>query len=190
MQRTFLALDLPTSVREALVREQQALQRQLPAASWVRTHAMHITVKFLGDTPEEQIEMIREAVSGKCKDLLSFVIELAGLGVFPDSKAPRTLWAGISSGQEQLLSLEKDIDEALVPIGFPAEHKPYHPHVTLARIKKDHRQFGLTLRQAEILTHMIKFGSVPVEKIRLYKSELKPGGSIYTPLWDVAFRST
>ena len=171
-----------------LVQDQGELKRTLPAASWVGTHALHVTVKFLGDTPEDQIEAIRDAIIRKLKSMMSFVIELQGFGVFPHSKAPRIFWMGITSGSEQLLSVANHIEEGLVPLGFPKEGKPFHPHVTLARIRKDHRGFGQALSQKEILTHSLKLGPIPVEKVTLFKSELRPTGSVYTHLWDVPFQ--
>jgi len=188
MVRTFLAIELPSDVREAIVQQQRELQGQLPSASWVRSHGLHITLKFLGDTPDDQIEPIRDSVTLKLKDMRSFAIELYGFGVFPHSKAPRIFWTGVTSGNEQLLAVSNNIEDALNPLGFPKEGKPFHPHVTLARIKNDQKRFGQALHQKEILTHSMRFGSVPVEGVALVKSDLRPTGSVYTQLWEVPFQ--
>ena len=188
MQRTFLAIDLPLDVRESIVKNQQELQGQLPAASWVRPHALHVTLKFLGDTPDDQIEAIRDSATLGLKEIMSFSIELQGFGVFPHCKAPRIFWIGITSGNEQILAVAANVDEALIPLGFPKEGKPFHPHVTLARIKKDHQRFGQALNQKEMLTRSMRFGPVIVERVTLFKSDLRPTGSVYTHIWDIPFQ--
>jgi len=187
MIRTFLAIALEESIRRVLVARQQEWCKRLPPASWIGSHALHITMKFLGDTPKEQIDVLRDAVAIGMKEVTSFPIRLQGVGVFPNVHAPRILWAGFSSGQELLCSVAERLDECLAPMGFPKEMKSFHPHVTMARIKRDNKAFGQALHQLRILNNSFQFESGRVEKITLYKSDLTPSGSVYTPLWEVPF---
>lgn len=188
MIRTFLALELPISVRETIVQTQKGLQCQLPSSSWTRPQALHITLKFLGDTPEDLIDILKLSVGEALKGMESFPITLEGVGVFPNSHAPRILWLGVSSGKIALENLATEIDKVVSPFGFPPERKPFHPHVTLARVKRNHKEFGQKLDQLKILQNPFKFGSMMVQSLTLFRSELQPTGSVYTCLWHLPFR--
>ena len=185
MLRTFLAVELPFEVRDALCQRQEALKRQLPSASWVRPDALHLTVKFLGATPEGDIATIKDSVVQSLRLVKPFVVEIAGLGVFPNHNAPRILWAGMTVGNETFSLIVEKTENTLAPLGFHKEGKPSHPHITLARVKKDQKRFGLALNRTELFSAPALFGSIPVEKLTLFQSELKPTGSVYTVLWTV-----
>ena len=188
MLRTFLALELPVSVREAIILSQRKFQAQLPAASWTRPQALHVTLKFLGETPEDLIEILKLSVGETLKKISPFSVDLEGVGVFPTNQAPRILWVGVSTGKSGLQNLATEVEKAVLPFGFPLEKKPFHPHVTLARIKKNYTEFGQKLKQMQILQDSFKFGSIIVHSITLFRSELQPTGSIYTPLWELHFQ--
>jgi 2'-5' RNA ligase len=183
--RTFLAIELPTPVREGLVKKQDQLKRELPSMNWVRPESLHITVKFLGMTPETIMEGIKKTVSEAMADFSPFSLTLKGFGVFPDVRQPRIFWTGIQGNTQILTNVVGCLESALESLGYPAEGKLFHPHLTLARIKKDHRQVGKTLDQTGILKDPYEGGMFPVENIVLFCSELKPSGSVYTKVWDV-----
>ncbi len=188
--RTFLAIELPVAVRQAIVREAQRVAHALAAhsdgLSWVRPDMLHVTVKFFGETPESQMDGIRQAVGRAVSTRPSFDIAIEGGGAFPDRRAPRVLWAGIGGDVDTLAALVECVGKSVVPLGFPQEGKPFHPHLTLARVRRAYRDVGSTLGVAGIFTTPVACGRVPVERVALFKSDRRPGGSVYTKLWDVA----
>ncbi|MDT7041082.1 RNA 2',3'-cyclic phosphodiesterase [Candidatus Nitronereus thalassa] len=183
--RTFLAIDLPSSLHLAIEQKQNQLKSVLPGINWVKSDNLHITLKFLGDTPESQIDDLRQIVEQAVKGTLSFVLTLRGFGAFPDKRAPRTLWTGIESEENVLEHLAAQVEAAVVSLGFPEEGKPFRPHLTLARIKKDHRELGQAIEKAGVLADPFIFGRLLVEQVTLFQSDLRPTGSVYTKLWAV-----
>jgi len=183
--RTFLAIDLPSALHAALAEKQQHLKREFPRISWVKPENLHITLKFLGETPESKLDELQLVVSQAVSEFSPFVITLRGFGVFPDTRAPRTLWIGLDGEEEVLRDLAARIESAVEPLGFPPEGKPFRPHLTLARIKKDHREIGKAIEKAGILADPFIFGRLLVEQVSFLKSDLRPSGSVYTKLWAV-----
>ena len=184
--RTFLAIDLPSGLLDSIVKKQQAMKLGLPFITWVKSANLHLTLKFIGDTPESKIPELQQAVAKTVTGIQPFVISLRGFGVFPDKLAPRTLWAGIEGDLEVLLDLTKMIETEVTQLGFPPEGKPFCPHLTLARIKKNQRAAGEAIEKASMLADPFIFGSLLVEQVTLFKSELRPTGSVYTKLWALS----
>lgn len=198
MIRTFVAVDLDTDLRKTLGWTQvQVKDRIMPEVlrlapdvriQWVRPDAVHLTLKFLGDIAEARVEEIHRALSATVLARPRFSVEVKGLGVFPDLRAPRVLWVGLSGqpGQiDSLVRLAEDVDVALHGLGFPRELKPFSPHLTLARIKERSRDVGKALAGSGLLTQMASLGSCVVHAVALMKSDLTPSGAIYTRLWEV-----
>ena len=184
--RSFLAVKLPAPLKEELERVQNRLRSELPKLAWVKPSGMHLTVKFFGDIELDQVEEIQEYVQRVVQRLTCFSLEVQGLGVFPNIRMPRVLWAGISGEAEILSRLVYDLDEALETLGFPKEGKPFNPHLTLARIKSQGREVGEVLEKKKLLVPAVAIGSIDVTQVSLFKSELRPSGSVYTCLWDVS----
>lgn len=183
--RTFLAIDLPSALRSAIGRKEDKVNRELTGVNWVKPGNLHFTLKFLGDTPESKIDEIKNVMEETVKATGPFEITLRGFGVFPDKRSPRTIWTGIEGETMVLEGLAGHIESALVPLGFSKEERSFRPHLTLARIKKDHREMGLAIEKAGILFDPFIFGRLLVEQVTLFKSELRPTGSVYTKLWAV-----
>ena len=160
--------------------------KSLPFITWGKSENLHLTLKFLGDTPESKIPELQQVVTKAVKGIEPFVINLRGFGVFPDKRAPRTLWTGIEGDLEVLLDLTRKIEIEVNQLGFPPEGKPFRPHLTLARIKKNQRATGKAIEKASMLADPFIFGSLLVEQVTLFKSELRPTGSVYTKLWAVS----
>jgi RNA 2',3'-cyclic 3'-phosphodiesterase len=186
--RTFLAIDLPSSLHEAIGKKQKELKSSLPGINWVKSENLHITLKFLGDTPESQIDDLRKVVEQAVKGTSPFVMTLRGFGAFPDKRAPRTLWTGIDCEENVLENLATQVEAVVIPLGFPEEGKPFRPHLTLARIKKDYRELGKVIEKSGVLADPFIFGRLLVEQVTLFKSDLRPTGSVYTKLWAVPFQ--
>ena len=186
--RTFLAIELSAAVRLALAQQAQRVTRALAMLSdvllWVQPDNLHVTVKFFGETPESRVDGIRRAVERAVSARPSFDLDIRGVGAFPNMRAPRVLWAGVGGDLDALTALVECVAAAVVPLGFPQEEKPFHPHLTVARVKREHREVGRTLDVSGVFTLPVACGRVSVERVALFKSERRSGGSVYTKLWD------
>ncbi len=181
-----MAVDLPSSLHSAIGQNLRTVKRELPGLSWSKTENLHINLKFLGEMTESQVTQIRQAVEPAISHVSPFELALKGFGVFPDNRSPRVLWIGLGGALDSLITLAECIGDAVVPLGFPQEDRPFRPHLTVARVKKDHREVGRVLGTLGAFTDPFACGPLPVERVVLFKSDLRPTGPIYTKLWDVA----
>ncbi len=174
--RTFVAVEisLPTELRTVL-RQFREMGRAVKA---VESAATHITLKFLGDTPMEQLGEIANAIESAAGSREAFELELKGIGAFPHWGRPQVVWAGVSP-EQPLVQLAKQLEEALEPLGYPRERRAFHPHLTLARIKA---KPPAELKEIADAHETESFGSQIIDTVIYYQSELKPTGPIYTPL--------
>lgn len=195
MIRAFLAVEVPSSLREALGQVQaeakNRISRELSPAmrlQWVRPAAIHLTLKFLGDIPESQVDELKSAVGGALRSVAPFAIDVAGLGAFPDLRAPRVLWVGLSGGDSPttgLPHLAATVAHSVIAFGYPPESRPFNPHLTLARIKEGSKEVGRLLARIGWLDGVAQLGRLDVRSVALMRSDLKPSGSVYTRLWEV-----
>jgi 2'-5' RNA ligase len=176
--RTFIALDMPPEIKTALEKYVQPLKSLRGRVSWVKRENLHLTLKFLGDTPANRVDEIAVALQEIAAKLTSFTADIAGSGVFPNEKAPRVLWVGINDESETLLKLAQAIDECLYQFGFAKEKRAFTPHLTIGRVK-DPRIPAIVCALKEK-----PFAAMPAQfnEIIFMQSELNPAGSIYTPL--------
>jgi 2'-5' RNA ligase len=172
-QRLFVALSLPAPVREALA----TLPEPRPGVSWTRPEQLHVTLRFIGDTPENKIDLLIERLVKV--QVASFLLPVEGVGTFPPKRPPRVVWAGTGSGHPRLFQLRQRLDDALLSTGLPIDVKTFHPHITLGRCREDP---GPAL--AKWLKQHREFAAPPfrVESFDLYSSELQPTGAVHTPL--------
>ena len=198
MMRTFLAVELSETVRSTIASFQAELKRQLEKESskearisWVQPASMHLTIKFLGNTEEQLVAPLREAVAQAIESRQAQAVPIERLGAFPRAQGPRVLWVGPSQewerGEEarQLVAMQLSIEQGCMEFGFPPEAKAFNSHLTLARIKEGERHVGNALARSGMMDHSVSLGSLAVESIVLMKSDLRPSGSIYTKLWEV-----
>ncbi|MFQ5826406.1 MAG: RNA 2',3'-cyclic phosphodiesterase [Dehalococcoidia bacterium] len=185
--RCFIAIELPPEVKSSLAQLQDRLrQGGFSGVRWVDPEGIHLTLKFLGPVAAHRLPQIKECLAQAAQGIGPFSLELAGTGVFPNPSRPRVAWVGLSGEVEKLAQLQKDIDLELVPLGFPREARGFTPHLTLARLREgtapqERQRFG---RQV-VSTSFEAPVPVPVEQISLIRSQLTPGGAIYTHLASV-----
>jgi 2'-5' RNA ligase len=176
--RIFVALDVAADVRSRIAELIHALAPACPKARWVRTEGMHVTLKFIGETPEEKVERIRAAL-GKIAPVGAIELRFHGTGFFPHARRPRVFWAGIEAS-ENLAALAGAVETQLAPLGIPREQREFQPHLTLARFKDE---VNLAPLHAELARRGAPdFGAMRAEKFHLYESRLKPGGAEYFKL--------
>jgi len=181
--RLFTGIDVPSEVKSSL---SDLLVRLKPHARlrWQPPGNLHITTKFIGEWPEERLPELVRALRGLRKRP-PFGIAIRGLGWFPNDRAPRIFWTGIEGGPA-LADLARETDEVLEPLGIARENRPFSPHLTLARLR-DAVPLESLLREIAAVTQR-EFGNFTADRFRLYLSELKPQGSVYTPLEEFAFQ--
>lgn len=174
--RLFTGLDLPG---EVVSRLEDLLRRLKPAAriNWSPPANLHITTRFIGEWPEERLPELTSALAA-IPSRPALHVSIRQVGFFPNLRAPRNFWAGIDA--PGLPELAADIDIVLADLGLEREKRPYSPHLTLARIKEP--QPLQSLQQAIASLPSLEFGTFPAASFFLYRSTLKPSGSVYTKL--------
>jgi len=195
MIRAFVAVELDAPLRQALAQVQATLRRQLQQAvgpdvriQWVKPASIHLTLKFLGDIPEEQAPDIQAALARVAGGHSRFAVDVEGLGVFPDVRAPRVLWVGLTTHVDVLKRLAADVEAGLAALGFPSEARSFNPHLTLARVKERAHDVGQALSAGGVLTQDARLGALQVAALSLMKSDLQPSGSVYTQLCHASLK--
>jgi len=193
--RTFIAIEIPAEIRRQIKTYVDQLRTAFPEvrASWSREDNLHLTLKFLGDVELSRIDSLSQACAHAARKVAPFELAISGCGTFPPHGKPKVLWIGVrhaglpgslspartSGGQDPLLSLRTAIEDACAAGGFTREERPYHPHLTIARIReeKDARALAEHHRQSTFMATAVK-----VSEIVLFRSELSSKGSKHTPL--------
>lgn len=182
--RLFTGIDLPEDVRERLER---LLMHLRPCAhlKWSPVYNLHVTLKFIGEWPEEKLPALEAALRAVLpRDPIP--AEVTGLGWYPNPHHPRVFWAGVQGGEE-LPKLVKDIDAATGPLGIAPEDRMFNAHLTLARIKEPAPLQAL--RSAIAQLESVEFGSFSVDRFYLFRSQPGSAGSIYTKLSEYPFQA-
>src|SRR6266481_4219009 len=181
--RLFVALEIPSDVRENLAALLKSLRAVSPQTRWVRPENLHVTLKFIGEMPETKLAAIRNALAGVRSDQ-SVALDFRGLGFFPNEKHPRVFWAGIEASPN-LKTLAAEIDGATEKLGIPREQRPFSPHLTLARFEPP--RLPEKLRAAIQENAEREFGSLRTSQFHLIESKLKPSGAEYTTVESFPF---
>lgn len=154
--------------------------------SWVMAANAHLTLKFLGNIEESQIEHIARIMRTACSAINPFSFQVAGLGVFPNERLPRVLWIGIKNPGNEITTMQKSLDQGLATLGFETEKRAFHPHLTIARFKylKGTAAFMNVIHEHQNLSNL---GDCIASELILFQSKLHPDGAIYTPLKKFKF---
>ena len=187
--RTFIAIELDEPVRDAISRVQGKLQRQAPHGSvkWVAPHAMHLTLKFLGDTPVSRVSRVADALATACMEFATFDISIEGRGCFPNLRRPRVIWVAVRDvGGKSLAPLQAAIERHVAPLGFPTEERGFSPHLTLGRVARsagaaEEAAIGQMVERSVVE----QIGVQRVHAVHFIKSDLRPAGPVYTVLATV-----
>ncbi len=185
MIRLFVAVPLPTDIREKLSILQGQLKKILPPMSWVHPDSIHLTLKFLGFVNPSRVPELLSVLATIGHNQKKFSLEIQGLGVFPHRRRPRILWVGITDKTRGLQDVVLNIEAALEPLEFPPEDKSYHPHLTLGRVKHDNTLVGSALVENKVLEVPRAIGPMPVDQFILFQSDLHASGAVYSPLGTV-----
>ena len=179
--RSFVAVDLEQQVLEVLRVLQAELARAGADVRWVRPTGMHVTLKFLGAVETARLERVHAALREAVPTQPVTHLRVRGLGAFPSLRRPRVVWAGLVG--DGMVALATCVEQALKPLGFPAEKRPFAPHVTLGRVK--------SMRGWERLEEALKAhldddcGATIVDRVVIYRSTLHRDGAVYALLWTI-----
>lgn len=183
--RAFLAVRPSDGVLAEIASASAELAAASSEVRWLPSDGLHVTLKFLGDVPEAEVPGIERALEERFLESSPVDVELRGLGVFPNWKKPRIVWAGLHG--DGLVELVDAAERALSPLGFPPEGREFEPHLTIGRLR--------SMRGWESLSRALQaarersFGAFRIREVTLYKSVLRPEGSLYTPLRTFALGS-
>jgi 2'-5' RNA ligase len=181
--RLFVAVDLPEQVRGGLGRLQEELRRRdLSDLRWASPRGIHLTLKFLGETPAGKVAAITAALASAIRGRPPFHLALGAPGTFGGRRGPRVLWLDVVGDIEPLRELQAAVEEALADVGFPPEERGFSPHLTLARVRQP-----APVGTAERVAHALQAVTPPqadfdVRELLLMRSTLQPGGAVYERL--------
>jgi len=176
--RAFLALEIPDEVKRLLADEVGALRGELPTARWTRPAGQHLTLEFLGEVVPAVVDNLITALTPRLAGVGAVRVRLHGSGFFPSPMRPRVAWVGGGAeGADKVMAVVEDEAEVL---GFKRERRPWSLHLTQARLKTQWPQWAV----ARFLEWggRLDLGSFSCSDVVVFKSELQPGGAVYTPL--------
>jgi RNA 2',3'-cyclic 3'-phosphodiesterase len=177
--RTFIAIEIPAGLRATVIDYIKNLRDKVPdaSASWSRENNLHLTLKFLGDVPVALIADLSAAASAAARASGPIELTLARSGVFPSRGKPNVLWIGIEDPQTGLPEAHQRLEEELAARGFARDSRAYHPHLTIARIRKPHgaKDLAAAHRASDFAGQ-----TFTAKELVVFRSELLPQGSRHT----------
>ena len=183
--RCFIAILLPDPIRRKIAELQEEMRHCGLKLRWVPPENIHLTLKFLGDITEQQAETVGSILKEAAGQTKVFELSIEGIGWFPPKGTPRVVWLGATGDTEILLDLERRIRDGLDRCAIPFDRKPFHAHLTIARVD---RGFRGPLRVSEKLRGF-RAGRMSAERVDLMKSDLRPTGAQYTSLAQSTFQN-
>lgn len=173
--RIFVSVNLSDRMRQELLCFQAQLQKSMQNWRWIDPAAMHITLAFIGEYPDDQLDVLQKVLWPAADAIPPFTIEIGGLGTFPPRGNPSVLWIGIRKGAAQMTELAESVTKALQAANIDVDQKPYVPHITLARAKQN------GVAQVPDSTHLpVLNPRMTVESFHVMESDLQPSGAHYT----------
>ena len=170
--RAFVALELEARLREAMGALQARLQPRLGKVQLVRPEGIHLTLRFLGRTTPQQMETMRPMLAAAASACPLAEASVSGLGTFPERGSPRVLWLGLDV-PASIGELQKACERAALAAGFEKEDRPFKAHLTIGRWRD---------RAPRPELPAVDLGTTRLDMLVLFKSDMRPGGAVYTPL--------
>jgi len=188
--RAFIAIDLSTEIQQALEQVSTQLKGQSRGVPvrWVPVKNIHLTLKFLGDVSLANLEVLESILLTEAARCAPFDVSINRLGAFPSTRRPRVIWVGVEA-QAELGQLQRALDEATIRLGYTPEERGFSPHLTLGRMSRNANnvevgRIGQIIDQSEV-GHL---GTMRVQAVHLYRSDLQPTGAVYTRLYSASLK--
>ena len=185
--RLFLAINLPPEVRREIAAATALLRETVPDVAWIAESRLHLTLKFLGEQPEECVAGIQEAMAAVASRHREIMMTVGGVGAFPNFRRARVVWLGVTQ-DPRLELLHHDLEVACERLGFEVEGRPFRPHLTLARVKEPLPESSLR-SLARVAKRMQYRTDFIVRSFDLMHSVLGASGPAYSTLVSAALRS-
>ena len=192
MLRSFIAIEIPAGIQNAIAENTASIKHTLPKPliRWVTPQNVHLTLKFLGDETPANLKRLADTLIEVAASHETFDVSVGGLGAFPTHKRARVIWIGLDA-PPALAALQHAVDAAAAQLGYPKEERPFSPHLTIGRVSQNASASDLQhIRSALESTKVGILGTIRVQAIRIFKSNLQPGGSVYTLLYNLSMKST
>jgi 2'-5' RNA ligase len=185
--RCFIAIELPDRIKDGLRQLESSLRTNDPSRGrWVDPGGIHLTLKFLGNVEINKVASITGKMNEAAQATHPFRLGIHGLGAFPNLRKVQVVWVGIKGDLERLQTLQKALEAGMAEIGFPAENRPFTPHLTLARLREtatiEQRQaLGEYISELRIETDLM----FEVNSFSLMRSQLTRDGAVYSQLASI-----
>ncbi len=180
MIRSFVAIEVPSSIQQEVGAIQNRLQKTGASVRWVKPKNVHLTLKFLGAIEPMQVEPILVELGRIAEQSMPFRLEVKGVGCFPNLRNPRVLWIGIEDREARVSKLQASVEDVLEGLGFAKEKRAFKSHLTFGRMKNPKGRGQLAEEMRQIGNRAL--GNIEVAEITFFQSQLHPDGAIYTPL--------
>jgi 2'-5' RNA ligase len=187
MKRIFVAVDISDEARHKTADYVNSLKLEFPnlRVGWEKPEKLHLTMKFLGDTNDEQLGNLKEIARNIAAKTPKFNLQIAETGVFPSARNARVLWIDVEDEKRSLTEINRLLEIECEGIGFAREIRNFKPHLTIARVKEPRGSRQLIETHLENEFEPVGF---EVAEIVIYESRLRPTGSIYEKLTTVQLK--
>lgn len=185
--RSFVALEFPTSIQDAITQQTAHLRKLYPnpLIRWVKSGSIHLTLKFLGDIEQADLNFLARSIANEVELIQPFSISFTNLGIFPNPNKPRILWIGINS-PAILKELQSKIELLAFSQGIQKEQRAFSPHITLGRISDRNSRLNTDNLIQEISSiDVSNLANVNISALKIFISDLKPDGPIYIPIHNI-----
>ena len=180
-KRIFVAVDISDEARRRVAEYSATLRGDFPnlRVSWEKPEKLHLTLKFLDETDENQLNDLTKIVEKTAGQITNFKLQISGAGVFPSPRNARILWLGVKDETETLRKISEILENECEKIGFAKEKRNFKAHLTIARLREPHKAREIAQKHLQNEFEPVEF---EVSQIVIYESKLQPTGSIYSAI--------
>lgn len=186
-KRIFVAVEISEHARAKVARYISDLKSEFSdvKVGWDKPEKLHLTLKFLGDTDEVQLEKLKEICAVISSEITNFKLQITKTGVFPSPRNARILWLGVEGDVEELQNIHSNLETECEKLGFKKEKRDYKPHLTIGRIREPQKAKDLALTHLENEFEPVE---LEVSELVIIESKLQPSGSIYSKVQSSRFK--
>jgi len=184
--RAFIAVNLSPEILERIEQVSLDLQTRMKdvPVRWVPVENIHLTLKFLGNVSTANLEILKDILGKVVSSHSECDISVGGIGAFPKPHNPRVIWVGMEVPQE-LVTLQHNIEIETARLGYSREHRPFSPHLSFGRVSRNASAQDVHAIAEVLENYKVGFlGATRLKSVYLYRSDLKPDGAVYTPIYS------